>query len=106
MKFLLFLRGLLDPDTNWRSFSTIQHFIAGFLYMAIFDHYKSQWESFWWTTYSAVLYEVAQTDIAYSIKDGSGKRYAGRPGYGFGLMDIGATWLGAGLYVLLRALVF
>lgn len=96
---------LLDPDTNWRSFATIQHFLSGLILMQLFHWGRlSLAAAFWWTLYTAVVYEIAQTDIAYNIKDQNGERYAGRPGFGFSLMDIAASLLGAGLWLLGRNL--
>jgi len=105
MRWLL---GLLDPDRNWRSFSTIQHFVSGPGYMLLYHNtiwHFPLWTAVTLTLWSAALYEIAQTDVAYNIKDAGGQRYAGRPGYGFGLMDIAATMLGVGLFLLVGWMV-
>lgn len=91
------LTDLLDPDTNWRSLSTILHYLSGLGLMLVFWPLLGlPWlQAFGWTFWTAVIYEAGQTDSAYNIKDAGGKRWAGRPGFGFGLMDIGACQLGA-----------
>lgn len=109
------LRELLDPDRDWRSFATLQHFLVcavlGALFLALMPWFI--WIALALPTlaalllvlWTAVIYEAGQTDMAYSLRDSSGRRYAGQPGYGFGLMDIAAGMLGAGAYIVLRAIV-
>lgn len=92
-----FLRSLLDPDTNWRSWSTLQHYASGVILCAIMDAVLgfSPGHALELNAWTAVIYEAGQTDASYNIKDGSGRRWAGRPGFGFGLMDIAAHMLGS-----------
>ena len=103
---LKFLLGLIDPDTNWRSFSTFQHFAGGGVgFMSLFNavlHYSIH-ESFLFTLCAAVYYEIAQTDSVYSLGRMIGQKFVGLPGFGFGLMDIAASVVGAGVYVVIHA---
>ena len=94
------LRDLLDPDRDWRTLATILHYAGCFVLCALFDALPgfvgiSLLGAFLLTVWTAAVYEAGQTDAAYSIKDAGGKRYAGRPGFGFGLMDLAAGILGA-----------
>ncbi len=99
------LRDLLDPDTNWRSFDKVQHFASGLILCALFDAFLPRSVAFLLVLWTAVVYEAGQTDAAYNIKDAGGHRYAGRPGFGFGFLDLAFGAGGALLYLGLRALL-
>lgn len=91
-----------DPDTNWQSWATFQHFaLGGIGFMLLFHHVLgySQHEAFWFTLGAAVYYEIAQTDSVYSLGKMTGRHFVGMPGFGFSFLDIGASVLGAGLYL-------
>ncbi len=106
-KILTFPLSLLDPDRQVFAFDKLQHFLSGIALCWIATVWLrfGIWGALLFVLYSAVLYEIAQTDVAYSIKDGSGARYVGRPGFGFGILDISAGMVGALLYVGLRWLL-
>lgn len=100
------LLDLLDPDRDWRSWDKVQHLAACFALCALFDLLGfAAATAFVLTVWTAAVYEAGQADATYSIRDGSGRRYAGRPGYGFGLLDLGVGILGALCWLGLRALV-
>lgn len=105
------LRDLLDPDTDWRSLATLQHFAAcvflGGLFLGLMPYLlwlvmaEPTGAALLLVFWTASVYEAGQTDTAYSLRDGAGRRYAGQPGYGFGLMDLAAGMIGAIVGVLL-----
>lgn len=97
------LTDLLDPDRNLRSWDKVEHAAFGFVLCCLFTFALSPLAAFWWTVWSGAIYEAGQTDVAYSLRDGSGRRYAGQPGYGFGLLDLACDVAGAALWLLLRA---
>jgi len=108
------LRDYLDPDRDWRSVATLQHFVVCFVLSCLFVLLLPAitWvvlgaptlAAFLLVLWTALVYEAGQTDTAYSLRDGSGRRYAGQPGYGFGLMDVAAGMLGATLFLVVRFL--
>ena len=89
------LRELIDPDRNWRSWATLQHYLSGFLLCGIFARFLSTGHALALVAWTSLVYEVGQLDVAYNIKDAGGRRYAGRPGFGIGPMDLLADMLGA-----------
>jgi hypothetical protein len=101
---MLRLRDLLDPDRDWRSWSTIEHFLVGLILCCLFDSALPTWGAVLATIWTGAVYEAGQTDIAYSLRDSSGRRYAGQPGYGFGLMDLAADVAGAITWVIVLSL--
>lgn len=101
MKF----KDLIDPDRDWRSWATIEHYLICFVLCALFDLPLTTWAAFLLTVWTAGVWEAAQTDSTYSIKDSTGRRYAGRAGYGFGLMDLAAGTAGALTWILLHWLL-
>jgi len=105
MKLINWIKSLLDPDRDWRSWSTIQHYIGGFVLCGLADIGLSNWGAFLLTVWTGAVFEAGQTDATYSIHDSSGRRYAGQPGYGFGLMDEAAVTLGALTWVGVQLLV-
>jgi len=97
------LRELLDPDHDLRSFDKVEHFAGGFAICGLFSFFLSPIAALWWTSWTAAIYEAGQTDTAYSLRDGGGRRYAGQPGYGFGLVDLAVGILGAIAWLGIRA---
>jgi len=108
-------RDLIDPDWDWRRLATVQHFVACFAlaFLSVQLTPAITWVAlgaptlfaFLLVLWTALVYEAGQTDTAYSLRDSAGRRYAGQPGYGVGLMDIVAGILGALLYLGIRALL-
>lgn len=99
------LTELLDPDMNLRSADKYQHAAAGFALSVLLNVLFSCSTALAIVAYTAVVYEAGQTDTAYSLKDGSGRRYAGQPGFGFGLLDIAFGIAGALLFCLIRGVL-
>lgn len=100
------LRDLLDPDRSLRAWDKVEHFAGGFAICLLFDGFLSTTAALLLTIWTAAVYEAGQTDTAYSLRDGSGRRYAGQPGFGFGLADLAVGILGALLWVGLHALLW
>lgn len=96
---------LLDPDLNLRSADKYQHAAAGFALCVLLDALFTCSTALALVAYAAVVFEAGQLDTAYSLRDGSGRRYAGQPGFGFGLLDIAFGVAGALLYCGLRAVL-
>ena len=99
------LRDLLDPDVSLRSWDKVEHLAGGFALCLLFDGFLPTISALILTVWTAAVYEAGQTDVAYSLKDSSGRRYAGQPGFGFGLADLAAGILGALVWVGLHALL-
>jgi len=99
------LTDLLDPDWSLRSFDKAEHFAGGFALCLLFDGFLPTISALILTAWTAAVYEAGQTDTAYSLRDGAGRRYAGQPGFGFGLADLAVGILGALVWVGLHALV-
>ena len=99
------LTDLLDPDWSLRSFDKAEHFAGGFALCLLFDGFLPTISALILTAWTAAIYEAGQTDTAYSLRDGAGRRYAGQPGFGFGLADLAVGILGALVWVGLHALV-
>jgi len=97
------LREWLDPDRDLRSFDKVEHFAGGFAICCLFSFFLSPIAALWWTSWTAAIYEAGQTDTAHSLRDSSGRRYAGQPGYGFGLVDLAVGILGAIAWLGIRA---
>ena len=98
-----FLLSLLDPDRDWRRFDKVQHAASGFVICLLSDAFLPLGTALLLTLWTALVYEAGQTDVAFNLRDGSGRRYAGRPGFGFGLLDIAFGLAGAGVYAALAA---
>lgn len=99
------LQDFLDPDTKWRSWATLQHYLSGFLLCGIFDAFLATGHAVALVAWTGLVYEVGQLDVAYNLKDADGQRYAGRPGYGIGPMDFLADMLGALTWVVVCQVV-
>lgn len=95
------LKQLLDPDTKILAFDKLQHFASGFIGAALLSLRYGFAETMILALLFGIVYEFGQTDIAYSIKDAGGNRYVGRPGFGFGLVDLAADVAGALFYFIL-----
>lgn len=100
------LRDILDPDRDLRNLDKLEHFAGCFILCAFFDlTFLATWSAFWFTVWTAAVYEAGQLDVAYSLKDSSGRRYAGQPGYGIGWLDWLVGAVGALLWVGVRAVL-
>lgn len=100
------LRDILDPDRDLRNLDKLEHFLGCFGLCAFFDlTFLSTGSAFLFTLWTAAVYEVGQLDVAYSLKDSSGRRYAGQPGYGIGWLDWLVGAVGALLWVGVRAVL-
>lgn len=94
------LRRYLDPDRNWRSPDKLEHFAFGVVLCWLFTLAAlSGPAALWWTAWSAVAYEAGQTDTAASAG------LLGKPGFGFGLLDIAAALAGALVYLAFRGVL-
>lgn len=87
------LRGLLDPDRDWRNLDKVQHAAAGFALCLGFDIVLLVGDAFLLTVWTLAVFEAGQTDVAHSL------RRTGVPGFGFGLLDLLFGIAGAGLWV-------
>ena len=100
------LRDLLDPDGDLRSLDKLEHFVGCFVLCAFFDlTFLPTFSAFLFTIWTAAVYEAGQTDVAYSLRDSSGRRYAGQAGYGFGWLDLVVGIVGALLWAGIRAVL-
>jgi hypothetical protein len=99
------LKDLLDPDRDWRSLDKVEHAALGFAVCCLATFLLPGLQAFLFALWTGAVYEAGQTDTAYSLRDGSGRRYAGQPGFGFSFLDLAFDVAGAGLYLALRGVV-
>lgn len=99
-----FLKSWIDPDRNWKSLPTFQHFLAGFGLLVLFHDFGGypMGTAIFGMLWSALIWEIAQADVTHDLPAPDGAPYGGRPGYGFGPLDIGASCLGGLLYLGVR----
>lgn len=90
----------LDPDRRWFSADKWLHLVGAALTCAALVLVGTQpLRAFAYTVVAGAIFELGQWDAL------RGTEYLGRPGYGFGLLDLAADALGALVAMLALPLV-
>src|SRR5207247_7153024 len=100
----------LDPDRNWRSWDKVEHVLLLVAVTALLDAFLPVLIAALVAFGFAVGLEAGQWDTARNpdvglrVPDGAGGWYyarpLGRPGFGFGLLDLAAGLVGIGAWLL------
>lgn len=93
------LSHLLDPDSRLWSVDKLQHFAKGYLTCLLLTLKLGLPESLALTAILAGVYEAGQTDTALALGQ------LGKPGFGFGILDIFVEVLGGLAWVATLAIL-
>ena len=102
---------ILDPDTNWRSTDKVEHLVGGFaIGVGALLAGASLVGSLAVVLFVGGAFELGQVDTARNpnvcYREGTSfGPLLGRPGFGFGVLDLGAD-LAGGLLAVVVALLY